>query len=339
MDTMTNRNIQATINGECEVQIELSAIGANRAWFYRDNLQDIERLAESMAGPNGQLQAIVVDRNMNLVFGARRIAAAKSLGWSQIRARVIDLADPLAAIQDENGCRVDFLPSEKVRLASMIEDDEREKAKQRMRAGGLEKISHPPETKGRAKDKAANAVGWSRPTLEKARAIIDAARYNPVVQAIVAVMDETGNVSAAYQQFEASGWRFRPLHNYVAEIETNGVPWLVIVSFECAQNGISYFHSVFVELLDRENQANKGGSVSTRAIAGWAVYRILKGHFPESVVREIEWHENDENWIADYVHCFSCGGKGKGGHGRNTDAICERCEGNGTVPKDQSKRK
>jgi Predicted transcriptional regulators len=55
----------------------------------------------------------------NLVFGARRLEAARMLGWSSITARVIR-ADMLLAERDENEVRKDFTPSERVAIADEI---------------------------------------------------------------------------------------------------------------------------------------------------------------------------------------------------------------------------
>jgi ParB family chromosome partitioning protein len=52
---------------------------------FRKDLGDIAGLAESLKR-FGQLQPIILDDDMTLVAGARRLAAAKQLGWSEIWA-------------------------------------------------------------------------------------------------------------------------------------------------------------------------------------------------------------------------------------------------------------
>src|SRR2546421_8267923 len=89
--------------------------------FYRRNLPDLDKLAESMAGLNGQLQPIWIDEQNYLIFGLRRLEAAKRLKWPTIRAIRVNVSDPLAAIRDENECRADLTPSERVELGKMIE--------------------------------------------------------------------------------------------------------------------------------------------------------------------------------------------------------------------------
>jgi hypothetical protein len=43
-------------------------------------------------------------------------------------------------------------------------------------------------------------VGWSGPTYSKAKAVVEAADAEPALQPLVDMMDQTGNVSAAYRQ-------------------------------------------------------------------------------------------------------------------------------------------
>jgi ParB family chromosome partitioning protein len=137
--------------------------------FYRKTLGDLDKLAESMSAPNGQLQSIWIDENNNLIFGFRRLQAAKRLGWPTIRAIRVDLADPLAAIRDENECRADLTPSERVELGKMIEAAEAAKARERMTLGkNLAKGTDAT----RSAEKAAEAVGWSRPTYEAAKKVM-----------------------------------------------------------------------------------------------------------------------------------------------------------------------
>ncbi|MBX7071953.1 MAG: hypothetical protein K1X71_02295 [Pirellulales bacterium] len=91
----------------------------------------------------------------------------------------------LLAERDENTIRKDFLPSEAVAIGGALEVYERKKAKERQREGGkkggeskgkaLENFATP----SRATDKVAQAVGMSRPTYEKAKAVVEAAKADP----------------------------------------------------------------------------------------------------------------------------------------------------------------
>jgi ParB-like chromosome segregation protein Spo0J len=138
--------------------------------FYRKTVPDLDKLADSMAGPNGQLQPIWVDDQNYLIFGFRRWEAAKHLGWSTIRAIKVSLSDPLAAIRDENECRADLTPSERVELGKMIEAAEAVKARANQTSG--KNLAKGQEV-GRSADKAAEAVDWSRPTYEAAKKVVD----------------------------------------------------------------------------------------------------------------------------------------------------------------------
>jgi len=55
---------------------------------HRRDLGDIETLAKSIAA-TGLLHPITVDATSNLLAGARRLAACKQLGWSEIPVRVV----------------------------------------------------------------------------------------------------------------------------------------------------------------------------------------------------------------------------------------------------------
>lgn len=82
---------------------------------HRRDLGDVTALAKSL-GELGQLQPIVVTADLRLIAGGRRLAAARSLGWTEIEAKVADgLSDAatwLRAERDENTCRKSFTLTE-----------------------------------------------------------------------------------------------------------------------------------------------------------------------------------------------------------------------------------
>jgi ParB family chromosome partitioning protein len=82
---------------------------------HRGDMGDITSLAESLA-EIGQLQPIVVTSDLRLIAGGRRLAAAQSLGWAEIEAKIADgltdAASLLRAERDENTCRKAFVPTE-----------------------------------------------------------------------------------------------------------------------------------------------------------------------------------------------------------------------------------
>jgi ParB family transcriptional regulator, chromosome partitioning protein len=67
----------------------------------------------------GLLNPITVDENLSLLAGFRRLECAKLLGWKTISAHIVN-ADSLQVELDENTCRLDFTPSEKLALVQRI---------------------------------------------------------------------------------------------------------------------------------------------------------------------------------------------------------------------------
>ncbi len=82
---------------------------------HRKDPGDLSDLATSLR-ELGQLQPIVVTADHRLIAGGRRLAAARSLGWSQIEAKIAtdfsDTAALLRAERDENTCRKSFTLTE-----------------------------------------------------------------------------------------------------------------------------------------------------------------------------------------------------------------------------------
>lgn len=164
----------------------------------RKDMGDLRALAHSIAR-HGLLHPVVVKSDGTLVAGHRRIEAVKLIGWTEIPATVIDVADLLSAERDENTERKDFTRSEAVAIASMIEEQERPAALARMRAGKpYGKVTEGPVC---VADIAAEAVGMSRPTYQRAKEVIDAGRAEPEKFGDLTVkMDETGNVGGALRE-------------------------------------------------------------------------------------------------------------------------------------------
>ena len=75
----------------------------------------------------------------------------------------------------ENFHRKDFTPEESVDIWNAIEPLEREAARERMTLGKISTGSDP----GKTRDKVAAVVGVSGRTMEKRKAIVEAARSNP----------------------------------------------------------------------------------------------------------------------------------------------------------------
>lgn len=106
---------------------------------HRIDFGDIGSLADSI-GNIGLIHHVVVTPNNELIAGARRLAAMKSLGWEMIPVTVIqtlaDATDRLLAERDENVCRKDFTASELIAIGRRLEDLERPAAKDRQREAG-----------------------------------------------------------------------------------------------------------------------------------------------------------------------------------------------------------
>lgn len=176
----------------------------------RVDLGDITGLAASIK-EIGLLQPVVVDGNNNLIAGARRLAAVKSLGYSDVPVvRVTNLKEAiqkLTAERDENTCRKEFTWSEAVAMKARLEPFERKAAEEREKSGkgldgsggrGNKKPSGKlPQGFGESRVAVATAVGKAETSLRKAEAVIKAAEKNPELLPVVEEMDRTGNVSKA----------------------------------------------------------------------------------------------------------------------------------------------
>ena len=166
---------------------------------HRKDMGDIDGLARSIA-EIGLLHPVVVTPAGLLIAGQRRLEACKRLGLVDVPVTIVDLADVVRGEKAENEERKDFTWSEKVAIAEAAEPLQRAAAKERQAshtASGYEKFTDP----GPALDHVAQAVGTSRPTLQKAMAVVKAAEQEPDLLAdVVKKMDETGNVSAALKE-------------------------------------------------------------------------------------------------------------------------------------------
>lgn len=131
---------------------------------HRKDLGDLKKLADSMRDL-GLLQPVAVDGNGVLVFGERRLAAARSLGWERIPANVVDTyGDRLRALRmerDENTERKAMTASELVALDEALEKSRKEELKERRRVAG------------RAGGKASAAARDRSPTIPSTEGIVE----------------------------------------------------------------------------------------------------------------------------------------------------------------------
>jgi hypothetical protein len=170
---------------------------------HRRDMGDIPTLAASIA-ELGLLHPIVVTPTGELIAGARRLAAARLLGLTEIAARVIDLDAVVKGEFAENAHRKDFTLLEAVAIKRALEPIERAAAKERQ---GQRTDKHPEKfstsSNGRASDKVAIVVGKHRTTIAKAEAIVDAAEAEPErFGKLKEDMDRTGRVNGVFRRLK-----------------------------------------------------------------------------------------------------------------------------------------
>lgn len=160
------------------------------------DVEEIDSLAHSIA-LLGLLQPIAITPDKKLIFGARRVRAFRALRRKTIPARIIDVDDPVTLLRmedEENECRLDFTPSEKVEIARRIEESMGNRwggdRKSSVSNGTLEKPI------GRAEEIAAKSVDMSHTSYRRAKAVVDSGN-----QEIVEQMDKGDlSIHAAYEQ-------------------------------------------------------------------------------------------------------------------------------------------
>lgn len=182
---------------------------------HRRDLGDIADLAASIKAI-GLLNPVTITAEGRLIAGQRRMEACRLLGWDAVLVRVVgrltEAADLLIAERDENVCRKEMTPSERVALGRALEELERPRAKERQgtRTDLGQSLPAPANGKYDTRDVIAPAVGFgSSATYSRAKQLVDAAE-NPDLPAetrmaartAVAEMDATGKVTPAYEKFK-----------------------------------------------------------------------------------------------------------------------------------------
>jgi ParB-like chromosome segregation protein Spo0J len=171
---------------------------------YRHDLGDVQRLAQSIA-ENGLLHPIPIKPDNTLIAGARRLSAVKLLGWAKVPVTVVNISNIVRGALTENAERKNFLPSEIDAIRCAIEPPEQAAAKQRGRAG-LKRGQQRPVVEnfhdgGKTRDKIAKLTGISGRTLDKIRAVVNAAEQEPErFGALVSEMDRTRKVDRVYAE-------------------------------------------------------------------------------------------------------------------------------------------
>ena len=158
---------------------------------FRRDMGDVQELAQSLK--EGLLQPIGVTPKMQLVFGERRLLAAKAIGWTTIPARIVDLPSVLMGQIAENTMRKAFTVSERVAIFQAIKTEigsrQGQRTDRQLRANW-------PEVKPgqRTDDVAAKHAGLgSRKAAERAQRVVETG----VPELVVAMDQEEVSVSAA----------------------------------------------------------------------------------------------------------------------------------------------
>ena len=151
----------------------------------RKEIAKIEELAADIE-VNGLLNPITVmrltDGDFQLLAGLRRLRAVESIGLAEIDVNVVSPADAEAALRieiSENEQREPFTFSEKMDFARMIEEIEKEKAKERMSLGGKGGMEQegvdcsPPLEKKKSRDAVGEIIGMSGRQYSRAKHIAE----------------------------------------------------------------------------------------------------------------------------------------------------------------------
>jgi N6-adenosine-specific RNA methylase IME4 len=171
---------------------------------HREDMGDIDGLAASIDAI-GLLHPIVVRPDGELLAGARRLTACKSLGWTWVPVTVIDLHAVVRGEFAENAVRKDFTLSEAVAIKRALEPVEREAARQRQTArlkrGGTKPVVQTLHNGGKTRERVAAFTGVSHTTLARAEAIVDAADAEPETYGrLLVTMDKTGRVNSPFKR-------------------------------------------------------------------------------------------------------------------------------------------
>ena len=166
---------------------------------HRKAVGNIQALARSIA-ETGHLEPILVDAEMRLVDGQRRLLAAQELGLAKVPALVIDIEDPLLASVAVDRERKKLTSSEKYavveELLSRAKDPE---WRGRALGGRLDGAAR----RGRLDEFVAAHVGLSRESLRKIRLIHersreDEARFGDLARAL----DADGKVDRHFRELQ-----------------------------------------------------------------------------------------------------------------------------------------
>jgi N6-adenosine-specific RNA methylase IME4 len=170
---------------------------------HRKGLGDIAGFARDIQALGALLHPIVIRPDNTLVAGGRRLAACKLLGWKDVPVRVVDLEQISRGEFAENAHRKPFLPSEIASIMRELEPIEKAAAKGRQGVrNDLVKNFHNVDG-GKTRDKVAVFAGVSGRTLEKIKAVVEAAEAEPEkFGKLKEDMDRAGRVDGPYKRLQ-----------------------------------------------------------------------------------------------------------------------------------------
>jgi len=89
---------------------------------FRKEMGDLTPLEKSIAELNCLLHPIILDENLRLIAGKRRVVACKNLGWDKIPATIVNISLLKTGELDENICRKNFTQSELARVQKYLKE-------------------------------------------------------------------------------------------------------------------------------------------------------------------------------------------------------------------------
>ena len=160
---------------------------------------NLASLARSIA-ETGMLDPILVDSEMRLVHGHRRLLAAQTLGFKRVPVLAMDLEDPLLAYVAASGERKKLTASEKYAVAEELLEKAQDPAWRERALGGRLNAA---VGNGRLDEFVAGHVQLSRETLRKIRRIHESAREDEERFADLArALDADGRVDRHFRELQ-----------------------------------------------------------------------------------------------------------------------------------------
>lgn len=184
------------------VYIDIDKIKVGKR-FRKDPSKNAEGLAKSIKDV-GLLQFPLVDRDMNLICGERRLTALRMLGKTVVPVVRADIADPILAQMAENEYREAWTPQE--RMACILEMGKKEKGASRKNGKWIDRVG--------------KSVGLSGSTVRKAFEVMQAGEENPERFGDIAQkLRGNGKVDGVYREFNQRRTEIRGIQTKYKGVE------------------------------------------------------------------------------------------------------------------------